>query len=265
MSCCPRGRAFTLTEVLLVLLLLGLLAGLAVPVMFGELQRRRLTESAEQLRSLITMARAQAMVSGQRYRIRWQDESDQPMVEREPDPIDAPGQFKPVEAAWARGDVLSGSVQCYEVRLGRPEWLGAIQADSEQSANTMGVPQREEIRPAVVFEPTGRSQWATFVIGPAGLEELQEDSEQLWVILDGRTGQVEVRSPPTEEELEAAELEREKLLAPLEAGRRSITVEQPSQREPSESDFVSGTVGTAEPGDFFSNQDEDVGGGRVGR
>jgi len=226
-----EGRAFTLLEVLLVIGLLAVLAGLAMPVMFGELARRELTESAENVRSLVVMARANAMISGNRYRIRWDAESRQPIVEHEPDAIGAPGEFVAVQAAWAREDVLLRKINCHEVWLGRPVQYELVveeaEEDSSESEEVEEYLTEDEIgRPTLVFDRTGRVDWATFVVAEGRLGELTDEAEQLWVVVDGRTGQVLIERPLDEEALVEMRIDRAKLLKPLDEWDRTITVEQ---------------------------------------
>ncbi len=108
--------AYTLIEVVLVVALLVAISALAIPNFVRELKREELPGSARQLRSLITLTRANAAFDGLRYRIRFpsDDEDDlllarrQPMIEREDDPIHEPDVFNQVTAPWAIGTTLLG-------------------------------------------------------------------------------------------------------------------------------------------------------------
>jgi len=221
-----RQPAFTLIEVLLVLSLLALLTGWVVPVFFGELERRKLTESASQLRSLLVITRAHAMSTGTRFRIWWDEEEQQPVVEYEPDPIDGPDEFVAYEAEWAADEILLGGVYCQEVRLGRPVYLEIIDEDQEGMFDSDGDYEQDELRPEVVFDPTGQVEWATFVLADAEFGEMLDDTERTLVVLDGRTGDVSIRPPLTEEELAEAGIEREKLLRRVDEEREGFMVEE---------------------------------------
>ena len=70
-----RG-GFTLLELMLVLGMLALLAIFVVPNLRSPIERSYLPESGERLRALITLTRANAMLDGLRYRIRFLDESE---------------------------------------------------------------------------------------------------------------------------------------------------------------------------------------------
>jgi prepilin-type N-terminal cleavage/methylation domain-containing protein len=225
------ARGFTLLEVLLVIGLLAALAALAMPVMFGELSRRELTESAENVRSLVVMARANAMISGNRYRIRWDAEWRQPIVEHEPDAVGAPEEFVAVQASWARDDVLLREINCYEVWLGRPVQYELVVEEAEDDSSEQDqveedLTEDEFGRPTLLFDATGRVDWATFVIAKGQVDELAEDAEQLWVVVDGRTGQVLIERPLDEESLAEMQIDRAKLLKPLDEWDRTLTVEQ---------------------------------------
>ena len=123
-----RG-AFTLLEILLVIGVLITLTGLIMPNFFLELEQRRLPSSAEQMRAMLTMTRANAMFDGMRYRIRFprDDELDgmggdrQPIIEREEDRIRYPEEYSRVTAPWTFGETFARGVWCAQVRLGRPE------------------------------------------------------------------------------------------------------------------------------------------------
>jgi hypothetical protein len=216
-----------LIEVLLVLSLLALLTGWVTPVLFGHLKSRKLTESASQLRSLLVITRAHAMSTGKRFRIWWDEEEQQPIVEYEPDPIDGPDEFVAYEAEWAADEILLGGVHCQEVRLGRPIYLEIIDEDREQGMfDSDDEFEQDELRPEVVFDPAGQVEWATFVLADAELGEMLEDTERTLVVLDGRTGDVSVRAPLTEEELAEAGIEREKLLRRVDEEREALVVER---------------------------------------
>jgi len=249
-----RQPAFTLIEVLLVLSLLALLTGWVAPVFFGELERRKLTESASQFRSLLVITRAHAMSTGKRFRIWWDEEEQQPIVEYEPEPIDGPDEFVAYEAEWAADEILLGGVYCHEVRLGRPVYLEIIDEDQEGMFDSDGEFEQEELRPEVVFDPTGQVEWATFVLADAELGEMLEDTERTLVVLDGRTGGVSIRAPLSEEEFAEAGIEREKLLRRVDEDEREMMTEEGSGVA-EEGEFSSEPVEQAPTGEELSPED----------
>ncbi len=103
------------------------------------------------------------------------------------------------------------------MKRGRPrledETADSFGLDEEEDDDELPLPweqdeETDEGRPAVVFQPDGTSEWATFVLTDAPVDESPEDSEQwreLNVILDGVTGRVWVQRPLREDELELLE------------------------------------------------------------
>jgi len=212
-----RTRAFTLLEVSLVVGLMVLLAAMVVPNFLRELEREELPGSARNIRSLLTLIAANAAFDGKRYRIRFpeEDETDllggvqQPIIEREDDPIDDPEAYYLVTAPWAVGQTLLGSVWCAEIRLGRPTIERIRQTRSEiQAALEQGREDFEIERLPLVFDPDGTCEWATFVLTDAprdtDLDELEE-YDRIELILEGATGLAWMQRPFYDEELDLFE------------------------------------------------------------
>ncbi len=177
-----------------------------------------------------------------RYRIRFEPEVQQPIIEREEDPIHAPGVFAKVTLPWANELILLGDVQVHEVKLGRPVWTLPLsttedadqlvddaleaQEELEEREENQAVAIRDvlnssdeedENRPSIVFEPDGSTEWALYILARIDPEEeLEEEEPQTWVLLDGRTGLASCRDKVTEEQLSDSEfyVEREKLEPP---------------------------------------------------
>ncbi len=240
------ARGFSLIEVLIVVGLVLILAWFVVPVFTGELKRRRLVDSIDQLQNVVRLTRAHAMNDGKRYRIRWPDqdayeaaeetgETLQPIIEVEKNPIEEPGEFTECTEMWALGDTLYEGIQCVEVRMGRPKTVEELMREQEEeefehiadgveemfeeddgledlfegSADETGMEEEEDPnRPSIVFEPDGTVEWATILLSDG--TENEEGELQTWeVIVDGRTGSVGWRRTMTEYEFEEALAERE--------------------------------------------------------
>ncbi len=213
----PRDRhfAFTLLEVVLTVGLLALLAGLIMPNLIGEIEGGRLKNSAEEMRSLITMVRSEAMFDGKRYRIRFprQDEIDdqggdrQPIVEREDDPVEEPEVFNRVTAPWLFGETFQRGVWCAQVRLGKPSLEDDFLTGRQSEEMAEVVFEDEDPRyPPLVINPDGTSGWATFALTSLDREtegeEFEEGDPVIDVILDGVTGLIWLQRPFYEEELD---------------------------------------------------------------
>lgn len=223
-------RGFTLFEVLLVTGLFVILMGLVMPTMLRRFDDARMPSSCRSLRALIQLTRANAMIDGRRYRIRFpkEDEIDsggqqrQPIVEVERDPLREPEVFTPVLASWARDAVLDDSVRCAKVVLGRPTIesmmgerdattelveTGTGEERTEQRTTTAAGDTFEPDFPPLYLEPDGMSEWATFVITDAPLDvnidEAPEGEYQIIdLIFDGLTGLAWLQRRLYQEELE---------------------------------------------------------------
>ncbi len=211
-----RLPAYTLLEITLAIgLLMGLMA-FALPNMMKEIENRRLPESADRMRSMLMLVRANAMYDGLRYRIRFamDDEIDseggdrQPLIEREDDPFLEPGVFNRVMLPWARGETLLRNIRCAEVRLGKPtlemleEELLAEETDERLEAIAE---EFEEGLAPLYIETDGTSEWVTFLVTDAPEDADEESIEgfgRVEVILDGITGLIWLQRPFYEDELE---------------------------------------------------------------
>lgn len=203
----PERRGFTLVEVTLVVGILVLISAMIIPNFLRQIRGEAMPRSARQLRSLITLVRANASFDNKRYRIRFpnEDEKDlfggrtQPLIEREDDPIDEPEIFNVVTDPWAIEPTFMGDVWCAEVRLGKPtiERLRELReraADGVERELEEAKERDDKIdpdRPPLFIEPDGSSEWVTFVLTTAprntALDDLP-DHPQLHLIADGGTG-----------------------------------------------------------------------------
>ena len=212
-----RGRGFTVLELMLVMALISLLVGYVLPSFWGAFQAEALPTSARDLRALLYQVRANAMMEGLRYRIRFPAEGEfedhperrnQPLVEREAKSIEEAGIFTEVQTSWAREPVLRSLVRCVKFRLGMPRVPRQFDEMTEAQAETEAEQEQdlEELWEVVWYvEPDGSSDWATFTLAWLPGPEDEEDPEQapsLNVMVDGRTGQIWVQQPLTDEEIE---------------------------------------------------------------
>lgn len=243
-----RASAFTILEILLVLALLVILTGLAWPVLENQITASEMPESAGKMRDLLFLARSEAALEHRPCRIRFEQGQQQPHIEYEPDPILRPDEWEPVRASWAQDFVLLGDVQVNEIRPGRPIFLQPVSEDEDMvqdsrgqsvdAAEAGGVDNTvsrssfdqsregvDEKRPPIVFEPDGSTSWATLILSEQPLDkELSEEQNQVWVILDGRTGLAYTRDKMTKDELGNPDLyvAREKLEMPLDANSDNL-------------------------------------------
>lgn len=229
-----RGRpGFTLLELALVMGLLAILVVLAWPLMESQIRASDLPDSAERLRSALFMARSTAVMEHRRVRVNFHESSQQPTFEWEKDPIREAGVFEALDAAWTREAILTGDVRVSRVVPGRPFFTKAVSKDAdpavmEEEIKQFFNPDEEEsqfdaenpdsgISAQVYFEADGSSPWTTIIVAEIEAnKELDEDTPQRWIVLDGRTGLARVQEPVREEQIADAAffVEREKLEPP---------------------------------------------------
>ncbi len=218
----PARSAYTLVEIVLAIAILVAIAGFVIPNFVVDLERLKLPGSASRMRSLVAMVQANAAFDGVRYRIRFamEDEAEefedpsQPIIEREEDAVLEPQVFTRVTAPWATGTILSDGIRCAEVRLGRPT-IEAIRAlenrDDIEEALEEAFQDFDPLRPPVVIDPDGTSDWLTFVVTNApedvATEDLAESEEfkTIEIIVDGLTGSAWLQRPLYAEELDLFE------------------------------------------------------------
>lgn len=240
------ARAYTLIEVVLVIGLLLLISAIALPNFYRQFEREQLPTSADQLRALIILTRANAAFDSKRYRIRFprKEEADalgtrqQPIIESEIDPMERPEEFFPVTANWAAGQTLLSQVRCAEVRLGRPT-IEDLKRRRESATTQLDQAFEERSQeekferelPPIYIEPDGTSDWATLVLTEAGEEvPLNElvDHAGIDVIVDGLSGLVWLQRPFYDEELDLFEEKnwpavlRRDFLTPQELTERDV-------------------------------------------
>lgn len=245
-----RAHGFTLLEILVVLSLLVIMVGFAWPLMVNQITAAELPESANRIRDMLFMARAEAVLEHRRVRVRFAPDEQQPAIEYEPDSIQRPGQWEPLTSAWVRESMLLADIQVHEVLPGRPVYLKPLSFDSDPdeeqeesleeledaaefdaAAASSGMNDEDgeidETRPPIIFEVDGSTEWATIILARLPLEEvLEEEHEQLWVVLDGRTGLAQVREQVTEAQLSDEDfyVQREKLELPLDADISNLSM-----------------------------------------
>lgn len=103
-----RG-AFSLFEVLLVIVLIGLLAAFLWPDFETFLRGEELDESVARVKALVGMCRAQAMNESRRYRITFKEDGTMRLT-RQKDPLTAPQEYVIVGDGWAKTPWLLDNV-----------------------------------------------------------------------------------------------------------------------------------------------------------
>lgn len=178
-----RRRGFTLVEVLLVIVLVGLLASFVWPDFSVLMRGRRLDESVSRLKALVAMCRAQAMNESRRYRLTLLPDG-RIELSRQRDPVAAPNEYVRVGDGWAQGPWLMEDVWVEAVQPlpdGPPPL--DVQDDEIEFFEAPDRPQALEAPFEIDFEPDGLSSSARWVLRDA----LGRGRE---LTLDGRLGRV---------------------------------------------------------------------------
>ncbi len=196
----PAG--FTLIEVLVVIALLALLAGMAIPLIRGDTPQQQMGASTQRLASLMAMCRAQAMLNGHPVHLTWQAGPNDPkglllpVVTHEADPIASPGAYKCMAASWATDPIVQKNVQIRLVQLGDFNL-----ASLTKTQGRFELPVDPSVQ-MVEFRPDGTADSAVFVLTTKLPEGSSQDELQGWVVLDTVSGLAQVRKPPTAEQFD---------------------------------------------------------------
>ncbi|MBI5866179.1 MAG: prepilin-type N-terminal cleavage/methylation domain-containing protein [Planctomycetes bacterium] len=198
---CPRRRAFTLLEILLVIVVLAVIMGISWPRLQGSVAAEQLPESTRRLKALIAMCRAEAMNDGRQYCVYFlQDGSIQMRVQR--DPIEAPQEFVELKRSWANEEPLLENVWVEAVQP-LPDGPAPVLVDDDviefTQLDTTPVSVTELEQPLeLLFEPNGACGSMRWILRDTL-------GRGMLLTLDGRLGRVQVDKV---ESLKAEDVER---------------------------------------------------------
>jgi prepilin-type N-terminal cleavage/methylation domain-containing protein len=202
------GQGFTLIEVLLATVILLLLLG-AVVFSFSSLERgARLDEGALQFEALLRFARAQALSSGRKVQVLFEEPLDPGValvldtvrVTWEPDPLGKPGVFEDLPQTKDYLERINELVRVDNLRLIGPGDLEmAAGGAGETGLGEEEVWEELDFFPPIRFFPDGSSDSAEIVL--ASREE--EDTRRVHLRLLGITGTLK-KFVPEEDNLNAS-------------------------------------------------------------
>ena len=102
----PRPTGFTLLELVLVMCIIAILAGVMVPSLSGFAAGRRTTNAATTILALANYARTQAVAEGAVYRLNFDDNARTVWLTRQVE-----GQFQPAPGDWGERQPLPAGVR----------------------------------------------------------------------------------------------------------------------------------------------------------
>ena len=178
-----KARAFTLLELLLVMAILISLAVVVWPDLSASRASGRLENVADQLASLMKMARSGAMSTGSKYRCVFEVDGRLAVIEQEVDPLDSPGIFEPLSAHWARLDMGAEYISCLLVEF--EQWEGLLKKEETAILDEIDKVEDSYISEPIVFYPDGTCDSVTVVIGDG-------EGNLYTLILNGLTGQIQM-------------------------------------------------------------------------
>lgn len=211
-----RTSAFTLLEVLLVVVLVGILAAIVWPDFTGAWRAEQLDESVRRVKALVAMARAEAMNQGCAYRLTFERDGTI-AVTRQLDPIAAPHVFGRIRESWAGQDVLLEGVWVSSLAA-LPQGPQPLDVTDDQIEFNKDVIELMPIGSLeepmhIDFAPDGASASARWVVR-------DENGRGVQMTLDGRLGRVFFEPAPA---AESGELKRP---AKIEKSARELEREQ---------------------------------------
>ena len=190
----PPANGFTLIEILLTLVIVGLIAGALILNFSGLIDHRRFTESGVQFETLIRMSRAQALNLGKRFAIHADPDTGAVSVLWEPDPLANPGTFVPyTDASWP--DLAPNEV--LKITLSHPGVDPPASTDPNAPSPSAPDPSMDASagtgRSDIVFQPDGTCDSSTVEL--AGVQ--YDDGTRIHIEIQGVTGQIssEIRHP----------------------------------------------------------------------
>ncbi len=166
----PRRGGFTLLELVLVMIVLFILAGVAAPRFSDFFPSLQVGRTADELLAWARKARSEAALTGARHRLVFDVEGGRYWIEYEPKPLREPGIYRKMSGFWGEGTLPDG------VTLESLEGL-----EEDQGLRVL------------VFRPDGTSEDASIVVA-------NERGDRRTLRVVGATSQVSVESPLEEEE-----------------------------------------------------------------
>ena len=176
-----KARAFTLLELLLVIVILMTLAALVWPNLGNRTSGGKLEFAARQLTSLLRMARSQSMSTGKLYRCRFERDGLRAVIEEETDGPQSSGAFEPLKADWAVVELGADNIKCLAVQF--DPWETQLRDQETKVLDKDPENNKDLLYPPLVFYPNGTLDSATILLGNA-------EGRNFTLTINGLTGQI---------------------------------------------------------------------------
>lgn len=194
--------AFTLIEVVIVIVILVILAGFAWPQFSGQMDAAQIRESAARFKATIAMCRAEAMNEARRYKLSFRADGSVRVFAQQ-DAIDAPQNFVDPLTGWTRYRVLQEHVWVESV-MTLPAGVAPVLINDDEiefattdELEAKPTPVEELETPMdLLFEPDGTSGSARWFLR-------DRRGRGLELVLDGRLGRLEIKPAEKIDEADA--------------------------------------------------------------
>lgn len=165
------ARGFTLIEILLALLLIGLLMAALLLNFTGLIDARSLDEGSMKFEGMLRLARADAANQGKRIRLTLNADDGTYRVEWEGDPLGKPGEYEEYKSASWTAYLPTDMVRI--VRIGPPV-TGDASGEPPPSSQS------------ITFEPDGSCESMQIELAPAR----NDDGRRAIIDVEGVTGSI---------------------------------------------------------------------------
>lgn len=177
-----HGRAaFTLIEIVVVLVIVAIAAGAIAPRFQGGMDRRQLDSASTIIANALTYCHSAAAAEGRRYQWAWDETAGLARYLYEHDPLQSPGEFVPALVGQRQNQKLPESIQLEGI------YFPVVQASEDEA--------EIEMPPVITFYPDGHATSAYVVLRikpPEGTDVEQDESNSASVLVSGITGRVRI-------------------------------------------------------------------------
>ncbi|EGG99337.1 General secretion pathway protein H [gamma proteobacterium IMCC2047] len=177
-----RCRGFTLVEILVVMVIVGLMAGMAVLALGGD-PRQQVKQEAQRIRSVLQLAADEALMSGQEYGIKLAeqeyqvvrfDDHQQRWIKAEQEAF----------AAYQLSDEISLSLQSEGSQVD----LAALNKSVEELELEKRNPQQDQLKPSLLLLSSGETT-------PFSLQLTSADNEHHIQLVGDGLGNIRIGYP----------------------------------------------------------------------